>query len=103
MDSARLENANKLWLDGHKEEEEAAREFHAMAEEEADYPDGKAALLMNELNCYLQISELEKANEVMRQIRALPVRDEFARLIADFGGRLHDNTDGQTRRGGIEI
>jgi hypothetical protein len=35
MDSARFENANKLWLDGHKEE--AAREFHAMAEEEADY------------------------------------------------------------------
>ncbi len=33
MDSARFENANKLWLDGHKEEEEAAREFHAMAEE----------------------------------------------------------------------
>ncbi len=101
MDSARFENANKLWLDGHKEE--AAREFHAMAEEEADYPDGKAALLMNELNCYLQISELDKANEVMRQIRALPVRDEFVRLIGDFGGRLHDNTDGQTRRGGIEI
>jgi hypothetical protein len=101
MDSARFENANKLWLDGHKEE--AAREFHAMAEEEADDPDGKAALLMNELNCYLQISELDKANEVMRQIRALPVRDEFVRLIGDFG-RLHDNTDGQqTRRGGIEI
>jgi len=82
MDSAHFENANQLCLDGHKEE--AVREFHAMAEEEADDPDGKAALLRNELNCYLQISELDKANEVMRKIRPLPVRDEFA---IDWGFR----------------
>jgi hypothetical protein len=54
---------------------------------------------MSELNCYLQISELDKANEVMRQIRALPVRDEFVRLIGDFGDACMTTQMGKLEEG----
>ena len=58
---------------------------------------------MNELNCYLQISELDKANEVMRQIRALPVRDEFVRLIGDFGDACMTTQMGKLEEGVLKF
>jgi tetratricopeptide (TPR) repeat protein len=96
MDSTRFDNANKLWAAGRNEE--AAREFQAMAEE-ADNPDEKAATLANEHRCYLQIGQLDKANEVMRQIRSLPVQDNFVRLIIDVGDAFMTTQMGKLKEG----
>jgi hypothetical protein len=82
MDQTRFDNANKLWNAGRNED--AAHEFHAIAEE-TNYSDEKAAILANEHKCYLQIGQLDKANEIMRQMRALPVHDSFVRMIIDIG------------------
>jgi hypothetical protein len=81
MDSARFENANKLHNAGHIED--AAREFHALADE-TDDPDEKAAIFANEHKCYCQLGWLDKANALMRQIRSLPHQDKFVRMIVDF-------------------
>ena len=97
LDQTRFENANKLWAGGRNED--AAREFHAMAEEEAGYPDGKAALLINEHKCYVQIGKLDTANEVMRQIRTLPVQDKFVRMIVDFGDACMTTQMGKLKEG----
>ena len=70
MDSARLANANELCEAGRIEE--AALEFHALAQE-ADDPDEKVATLANEHKCYCQLGHLDKANEIMRLMRSLPV------------------------------
>src|SRR6266516_2224385 len=97
MDQTRFENANKLC--GAGQNEDAAREFHAMADEEAGYPDGKAALLINEHKGYCQIGQLNKANEVMREIRALTVQDKFVRLIVDFGDACMTTELGELEEG----
>jgi len=96
MDQTRFENANKLWAAGRNED--AAREFHAMAEE-ADYPDEKAGILTNEHKCYLQIGQLDKAGEVMRQIRSLPVQDSFVRMIIDIGDAFMTSQMGKLKEG----
>lgn len=82
MDSARFDNANRLWRAG--QNEDAAREFQAIADD-TDYPDEKAGALINAHKCYCQITSLDRANEVMHQIRTLPVQDKFVRMIVDFG------------------
>jgi hypothetical protein len=82
MDSGRLENANELCEAGRTQE--AVLEFHAMAQE-TDDPDEKAAMLANEHKCYCQLGQLDKANETMRIMRSLPVKDKFVRTIVDFG------------------
>jgi hypothetical protein len=69
MNETRIDALNRLCESGRAEE--AAREFRIMAEEAND-PDSKAALLINEHKCYIQISRLDKASEIMLQIRALP-------------------------------
>jgi hypothetical protein len=81
MDSAGFENANKLHNAGRIED--AAREFHALADE-TDDPDEKAASFANEHKCYCQLGWLDKANALMRQIRSLPHQDKFVRMIVDF-------------------
>ena len=81
MDSARFENANKLHNAGRIED--AALEFHALADE-TDDPDEKAAIFANEHKCYCQLGWLDKANALMRQIRSLPHQDKFVRMIVDF-------------------
>jgi tetratricopeptide (TPR) repeat protein len=96
VDQTRFENANKLWGAGRNEG--AAREFHAMAEE-AEYPDEKAGLLINEHKCYVQIGKLDKANEIMRQIRALPVEDKSIRMIVDFGDACMTTQMGKLEEG----
>ncbi len=96
MDPERFEYANSLWRDGHVED--AASEFHAMAEE-ADYSDEKAGLLINEHKCYAQVGKLDKANEVMRQIRNLTVHDKFVRMIVDFGDACMTTQMGKLEEG----
>jgi tetratricopeptide (TPR) repeat protein len=96
MDQTRFENANKLWAAGRNED--AAREFHAMSEE-ADYPDEKGAILANEHKCYLQIGQLDKAGEVMRQIRSLPIQDNFVRMIIDIGDAFMTTQMGKLKEG----
>lgn len=98
MDQKRFENANRLWAEGHIEQ--AAGEFHTMAET-ADCPDEKIGAFLNEHKCLLQISHLDEANEVMRQIRALRIQDEFIRMLVDVAdsfmttqmGRLKDGVE----------
>src|ERR1700687_713154 len=96
MDQTRFENANKLWGAGRKDD--AAREFHAMAEE-ADNPDEKAGLLINEHKCYVQMGHLDKANEIMRQIRSLPVQNKFVRMIVDIGDASMTTQMGKLKEG----
>jgi len=82
MDWTRFENANKLWKAGRNED--AAQEFHAIAEE-VEHADEKAGVLINEHKCYCQIGKLNEAREVMREIRVLPMQNNFVRMIVDFG------------------
>ena len=96
MDQTRFENANKLWMAGRNED--AARQFHAMAEN-AEYPDEKAGLLINEHKCYAQVGKLEKADEVMRQIRTLTVQDKFVRMIIDIGDAFVTSLVGKLEEG----
>jgi len=96
MDQAHFENANRLWATGLVED--AAHKFRAMADE-ADYPDEKAAILANEHKCYCQIGQLDKANEVMRQIRTLTIEDKFVRMIVDFGDACMTTQMGKLEEG----
>jgi tetratricopeptide (TPR) repeat protein len=96
MDQRRFENANDLWRAGRNQD--GAREFHAMSEE-TDYSDEKAAILTNEHKCYLQIGQLDKATEIMREIRALPVQDNFVRMIIDVGDAFMTTQMGKLKEG----
>jgi tetratricopeptide (TPR) repeat protein len=81
MDSARFENANKLHAAGRIED--AAHEFHALADE-TDDPDERVAIFANAHKCYCQLGWLDKADALMHQIRSLPHQDKFVRMIVDF-------------------
>ena len=82
MDSERFEKAKKLEEDGRTED--ALREYTAMALEAVDH-DEKAALLANELKCLCRLGQLDKAEGALAQIRELPLRDPYVRLVVDFG------------------
>lgn len=100
MDSTGFENANKL-LDAGRTEE-AARGFHSVAED-ADDPDEKAAALANEHNCYCQLGQLDRANEVMLQMRALPLQDKFVRMVVDFGDASMTAQMGNLQEGALKF
>jgi tetratricopeptide (TPR) repeat protein len=100
MDSARFENANKLLDAGSAGD--AAREFHAIAEE-ADDLDERAAALANEHKCYCQTGQLDKANEVMRQMRTLPLEDKFVRMVVDFGDACMTAQMGKREEGALKF
>ena len=80
--SERLAQANKLIEAGCIDE--AARVFHATAEEAND-PELKAAILINEHKCYCQLGEFDRATDIMRVIRSFPVKDKYVRMVIDFG------------------
>ena len=100
MDPARLENANELCEAGRTEE--AALEFHAMAQE-TDDPDEKAATLANEHKCYCQLGQFDRANETMRIMRSLPVKDKFVRMIVDFGDASMVTQMGKLEEGALKF
>jgi tetratricopeptide (TPR) repeat protein len=96
MDQERFATANSLWEEGHVES--AAREYRAMAAL-AESPDEKAALLANEHKCYCQLRQFEKAKEVLRQIRRIPVQDRFVRMVIDFGEACMTAVMGEYKKG----
>lgn len=50
-----------------------------------DDPDERAAALANEHKCYCQISQFDKAQQVMQEIRSLAIKDKFVRMVIDVG------------------
>lgn len=82
--------------------DEAARHFHAMAEEGND-PDLKAAALINEHKCYCQLGELHKATDIMREIRSLPVQDKYVGMVIDFGDACMATEMGRLEEGALKF
>jgi tetratricopeptide (TPR) repeat protein len=77
----RLEIAEKLRDAGRVEE--AAREFHTFAQE-LNHPDEKAVALVNEHECYVAMGALDRAKEIMSQLRGLPVQEKYVRMLLDY-------------------
>jgi tetratricopeptide (TPR) repeat protein len=100
MDSARFENANKLRDAGRIED--AAREFHALADE-TDDSDEKAAIFANEHKCYCQLGHLDKADALMRHIRLLPLQDKFVRMVVDLGEACMTAQMGKLEEGALKF
>jgi len=96
MGQQRFENANRLWNNGHVKE--AAREFHAMAMEAND-SDEKAGALINEHKCYCQIQCFDEAQTVMLEIRKLPVKDRYVRMVIDIGDAIMMTLTGRINEG----
>ena len=48
----------------------------------------RVATLANEHKCYCQIQCFDEAQAVMREIRKLPVKDPYVRLIIDVGDAI---------------
>jgi tetratricopeptide (TPR) repeat protein len=82
MNSEFLESAYTLLESGRILD--AAHEFHMLAER-ANSPSDRALALVNEHKCYCKIGEMDKARNLMRQIRHLPVQDKFVQMAVDFG------------------
>lgn len=96
MDQQRFENANRLWNNG--QVRDAACEFRAMALEAND-SDEKAAALANEHKAYCQLQCFDEAQAVMCEIRKLPVKDPYVRMIIDIGDACMMTLTGKIKEG----
>lgn len=81
MDQPRFESAVALRDAGRAED--AIGEFRSMAAEASD-PNEKAAMMLNEVRCYCNLSRLNEAERVLKEIRKLEPDDIVALLNADF-------------------
>lgn len=100
MDQMGFEKANELWKAGHNEE--AAQEFLKIGAA-STHSDEKAAALINGHKCYVQVGKLNEAEKIMRQIRSLPIQDNFVRLIVDFGDACMTTQMGNLKEGIIKF
>jgi tetratricopeptide (TPR) repeat protein len=82
MNRAGFENAVALRDSGRIVD--AIREFHRMAEE-SDNANEKAAILINEHECYCTLGRLKDASNVLVQIRGLHLSNNVVCLIVDYG------------------
>src|SRR5271166_543028 len=82
MDKARFENTVALRDAGRIED--AIQEFHLMAAAVSD-ADDKAALMINEHECYCSLGRLKEAKAILADIRKVGFNNNVVRLIVDYG------------------